>query len=152
MSDLVETTKNKSLRSPIDAYVGNRIRNCRILRGMTQEKLADNLGLTFQQIQKYEKGSNRVGASRLFEISRIFDIAVGYFFEDMPAEVTDSPVSGPRGNMLSSEGIEESIEGKDASRLSDREALELIKSYRKIDKVATRHQILALVRALQSPP
>jgi transcriptional regulator with XRE-family HTH domain len=123
MSDLVETTKNKSLRSPIDAYVGNRIRNCRILRGMTQEKLADNLGLTFQQIQKYEKGSNRVGASRLFEISRIFDIAVGYFFED-----------------------------KDASRLSDREALELIKSYRKIDKVATRHQILALVRALQSPP
>jgi hypothetical protein len=54
--------------------------------------------------------------------------------------------------MLSSDGIEESIEGKDASSLSDREALELIKSYRKINKVATRHQILALVRALQSPP
>jgi transcriptional regulator with XRE-family HTH domain len=66
---------------------------------MSQESLGQVLNLTFQQVQKYECGTNRVGASRLFEISRILDVPVSYFFDDMTDDVARSPISGPRGRM-----------------------------------------------------
>ena len=71
---------------PVDVHVGSRIRMRRTLLGMSQEKLGDALALTFQQVQKYERGANRVGASRLFEISQILDVPVSFFFEEMSAE------------------------------------------------------------------
>ena len=71
---------------PVDIHVGSRVRMRRTLLGMSQEKLGDALALTFQQVQKYERGANRVGASRLFEISRILDVPVSFFFEEMAAE------------------------------------------------------------------
>jgi transcriptional regulator with XRE-family HTH domain len=85
--------------SPIDLHVGSRIRSRRQLCGMSQESLGQVLNLTFQQVQKYECGTNRVGASRLFEISRILDVPVSYFFDDMTDDVARSPISGPRGRM-----------------------------------------------------
>ncbi|KXJ56545.1 MAG: transcriptional regulator [Thalassospira sp. Nap_22] len=73
--------------NPIDVHVGSRVRLRRTLLGMSQEKLGDALGLTFQQIQKYERGANRVGASRLYDISRALEVPVSFFFDDMPAEI-----------------------------------------------------------------
>src|SRR5512144_1355925 len=69
--------------NPVDIHVGSRVRLRRTLLGLSQEKLGEAVGLTFQQIQKYERGANRIGASRLFEFSRILDVPVSFFFEDM---------------------------------------------------------------------
>lgn len=69
--------------NPIDVHVGSRVRLRRLLVGMSQEKLGEQLGLTFQQVQKYEKGTNRIGASRLYEVSRILNVPVQYFYEEM---------------------------------------------------------------------
>ena len=70
--------------NPVDVHVGGRVRLRRMLLGMSQEKLGEHLGLTFQQVQKYEKGANRIGASRLFELARILGVNVQFFFEDLP--------------------------------------------------------------------
>src|SRR5580704_14977680 len=69
---------------PTDKHVGNRVRMRRLMLGMSQEKLADQLGLTFQQVQKYEKGTNRISASRLQEISHVLEVPVPFFFEGAP--------------------------------------------------------------------
>src|ERR1700761_6201472 len=83
----------KKQASPIDVQVGNRVRLRRMLIGMSQEKLGEMLGLTFQQIQKYEKGVNRIGAGRLFEVSRILDVPIDYFYEGAP-EHAAPPAAG----------------------------------------------------------
>src|SRR5271157_4494031 len=85
--------------SPIDVHVGSRIRLRRTLLGMSQERLGEALGLTFQQVQKYERGVNRVGASRLFDLSRVLDVPISFFFDDMPEGMSEGPISGPRGRM-----------------------------------------------------
>src|SRR5215469_7120842 len=74
--------------SPIDVHVGSRVRLRRRLLAMSQEQLGDALGLTFQQVQKYERGMNRVGASRLFDLSRVLDVPISFFFDDMPETVS----------------------------------------------------------------
>src|SRR5471032_790567 len=71
--------------NPVDKYVGSRVRMRRMMLGMSQEKLGNSLGLTFQQVQKYEKGTNRIGASRLQQISQILQVPVSFFFEGAPA-------------------------------------------------------------------
>src|SRR6201993_2349394 len=84
---------SKGFPNPIDVHVGQRVRQRRTLLGMSQEKLAEAIGLTFQQVQKYERGANRVGSSRLFDLSRVLDVAVSYFFEDMAPGVQDKTPS-----------------------------------------------------------
>jgi transcriptional regulator with XRE-family HTH domain len=74
----------KKAPNPIDKHVGSRVRMRRMMLGMSQEKLGDALGLTFQQVQKYEKGTNRIGASRLQQISNILQVPVAFFFEGAP--------------------------------------------------------------------
>lgn len=81
------TQKSLSSSHPIDVHVGGRIKVLRKLRKLSQTKLGDQIGLTFQQIQKYEHGANRVGASRLHELSQVLDVPVSYFFDDMPEEL-----------------------------------------------------------------
>src|SRR4051794_36261191 len=76
---------SKGFPNPIDVHVGNRIRLRRTLLGMSQERLAEQIGLTFQQVQKYERGTNRVSSSRLFDLSRVLDVPIRYFFEEMSA-------------------------------------------------------------------
>ena len=104
--------KKTSAKSPnsTDAYVGSRVRMRRKVLGMSQEKLGEQLGITFQQVQKYEKGANRIGASRLQTISQVLDMPISYFFPQ------ETPVAGGMGEnaqsdyvsdfMMSSEGIE----------------------------------------------
>src|ERR1700681_831166 len=86
-------------RNPVDVHVGSRVPLRRTLLGMSQEKLGDAIGLTFQQVQKYERGANRIGASRLFDLSRVLDVPVSFFFEDMvpvaPAEARGGPAEAP---------------------------------------------------------
>ena len=81
----------KKAPNPIDKHVGSRVRMRRMMLAMSQEKLGDALGLTFQQVQKYEKGTNRIGASRLQQISQILQVPVSFFFEGAP-----TVHSGPR--------------------------------------------------------
>ncbi len=73
--------------NPVDVHVGARVRLRRTLLGMSQEKLGEAIALTFQQVQKYERGANRIGSSRLFDLSRVLDVPIEYFFGDMPAAV-----------------------------------------------------------------
>src|SRR5512145_1807794 len=79
--------------NPIDVHVGSRVRLRRTLLGMSQEKLGEAIGLTFQQVQKYERGANRIGSSRLFDLARVLDVPVSYFFEDMAPGVQDKTPS-----------------------------------------------------------
>ncbi len=85
----------KKVPNPIDRHVGSRVRMRRMMLGMSQEKLGDALGLTFQQVQKYEKGANRIGASRLQQISQILQVPVSFFFEGVPSPRTDQRLEGP---------------------------------------------------------
>ena len=105
----------KKIPNPIDLHVGGRVRMRRMIVGMSQERLGEALGLTFQQVQKYEKGSNRIGASRLQQISHILEVPVEFFFEGLPtagesafsAGLNEAPSSGYVSNFLtSSEGVQ----------------------------------------------
>ncbi len=80
--------RGTGIPNPIDVHVGARLRVRRTLLGMSQTKLGDAIGVTFQQVQKYENGANRISASRLFDLSRVLDVPIEYFFGDMPADVT----------------------------------------------------------------
>ncbi len=81
---------------PVDVHVGARVRQRRTLLGMNQTKLGQAIGLTFQQVQKYERGTNRISASRLFELSQVLDVPIQYFFDDMPPEVAAASPGGRR--------------------------------------------------------
>src|SRR5215210_2579342 len=90
-----ETAVHKKSPSPVDQHVGRRIRMRRTMIGLSQEKLGAALGLTFQQVQKYEKGTNRVGASRLLDIAGVLGVGVEYFYEGLPQVTADAPYHGP---------------------------------------------------------
>src|SRR5215212_6043069 len=118
--------------SPIDVHVGSRIRLRRTLLGMSQEKLGDALGLTFQQVQKYERGVNRIGASRLFDLSRVLDVPIGFFFDDMPDTL------GGQGQARRSFGFADHQDGFDDETLHRRETLELVRAYYRINDPSVR--------------
>ena len=85
----------KKVPNPIDRHVGSRVRMQRMLAGVSQEKLGDALGLTFQQVQKYEKGSNRISASRLQQIAKMLDVPVSFFFDGAPTGDMPEPAASP---------------------------------------------------------
>jgi transcriptional regulator with XRE-family HTH domain len=125
---------------PIDKYVGSRIRMRRIMLGMSQEKLGDALGLTFQQIQKYEKGINRIGASRLFDLAQVLGVSVQFFYEEAPAA---------EPQQLMPEGFaERPAEGSIVEFLRSRDGLELNKAFVRISDAKARRAIVDLVRSL----
>jgi transcriptional regulator with XRE-family HTH domain len=126
--------------NPVDAHVGSRIRMRRLLLGMSQEKLGESLGITFQQVQKYEKGTNRVGASRLQAISDTLAVAPSFFFEGM--EGAPSATSGSESAAGDIGGIN--------SFISSKEGLDLNRAFVKIDDPKLRKKIVAMVRALAS--
>lgn len=132
-------------QSPIDAHVGARIRMRRTLLGMSQERLGEALGLTFQQVQKYERGTNRVGASRLFDLSRILDVPISYFFDDMPEHVGGSRVaqSGGFGFAEAQEGF-----GGADEALGRRETLELVRAYYRISDPSVRKRVFELIKSM----
>ena len=125
----------RKLPNPIDVHVGSRVRMRRMLVGMSQEKLGDQLGLTFQQIQKYEKGANRIGASRLYQIAQILAVPVESFYEGLQAEhATPQGFSEQPGNfsldvLSTSEGIQlNSAFFSIADRQVRKRVLELVKT------------------------
>src|ERR1700710_3152483 len=131
-------SERESRPSPIDVHVGSRIRLRRTMLGMSQEKLGESLGITFQQIQKYEKGTNRVGASRLQNISTILNVPVSFFFEDAPGEQSISP------NGMA----EASSSNYVVDFLSSSEGLQLNRAFVKISDSKVRRKVVELVKAL----
>jgi transcriptional regulator with XRE-family HTH domain len=132
--------------NPIDIHVGKRLRLRRTLLGMSQEKLGELLGLTFQQVQKYERGANRIGSSRLFELGQILNVPVSFFFDDLP-EATLGALSGYSGPGLAEEGA--TFEhADDALSLDKRETLELVRAYYRIGDPAVRKRLFELAKAL----
>ena len=111
--------------NPVDVHVGGRVRQRRLLLGMTQSNLAEVLGLTFQQVQKYERGANRIGASRLFHLSEILDVSIEYFFDDMPADVAAKSPAKWRGSVKNP--VSDEIDP-----MAKRETLELVRAYYRI--------------------
>jgi transcriptional regulator with XRE-family HTH domain len=134
--------------SPIDTHVGARIRLRRTLLGMSQERLGEALGLTFQQVQKYERGVNRVGASRLFDLSRVLDVPISFFFDDMSDASAQSgaPASGLSGRR--SLGFADQQDGFGDEMLHRRETLELVRAYYRILDPNQRKTVFALIKSM----
>ncbi len=129
--------KNKTPH-PIDIHVGARVKLRRTLLGMSQDKLGEALGLTFQQVQKYEKGVNRIGASRIFEISRILDVPIQYLFDDFSGEKAEAMGFAERG-----EGDVSFME-----MLNTPDGVQLCRYYADIQDPKVRKGVLDLVKAI----
>ena len=138
-------TEKEARPSPIDVHVGSRIRLRRTLLGMSQERLGEALGLTFQQVQKYERGVNRVGASRLFDLSRVLDVPISFFFDDMPDSLANS--LGPPLTRRPT-GFTETPDGFGDDTLSRRETLELVRAYYRITDPAVRKRVFDLIKSM----
>lgn len=121
--------RGSGVPDPVDVHVGGRIRTRRLLVGMNQETLANKLGLTFQQVQKYEGGANRVSASRLAQIAEILEVSISHFFADLPA--ADAPPESSRDE-----------------RMQRPETLELIRLYYAIADQRVRAQFLDMVKSV----
>ena len=126
--------------NPIDVHVGSRVRLQRMLLGVSQERLGERLGLTFQQIQKYEKGVNRIGASRLFDLAQVLGVPIQFFYDDAPAGQSHTLTSGGMA--------ERSADGYIFDFLNTREGLELNRAFARISDPKSRRAILDLVRKL----
>src|SRR5215213_8409991 len=124
--------------NPIDVRVGARLRLRRNMLGLSQEKLGEMIGLTFQQVQKYERGANRIGASRLHELSRVLDVPISFFFDD-----TD-PVRAPAMGGFA----ELPPEAFESDPLRREETIELVRAYFSIADAAVRRRLLDLAKAL----
>ena len=130
----------------VDVHVGTRLRQRRTLLGMSQTKLGTAVGLTFQQIQKYERGTNRMGSSRLFEFSKVLDVPVSHFFDEMPANaLARRPMPG-RGRKGFGEAGTPLEQEKDP--LIKRETLELVRAYYKIRSAGVREGVAKMIKAI----
>lgn len=137
--EIATKTITKKIPNPIDRHVGSRVRMRRVLVGMSQEKLGEALALTFQQVQKYEKGTNRIGASRLQQISRILGVPVEYFFEGAP-QVQDR---------LASNGFQDTGDTSYvADFLATNEGVQLNKAFVRIKDPKLRRKVVELVSAM----
>lgn len=126
--------------NPIDIHVGTRLRLRRTLLGLSQEKLGEAVGITFQQLQKYERGANRISASRLFNLSQVLGVPVSFFFDDMP------PADAPS---LDSSAVDTApSETDEVDSMARRETLELVRAYYRIDDSGVRRRTFELVKAL----
>jgi transcriptional regulator with XRE-family HTH domain len=137
--------RNARRPDPMDIHVGSRVRLRRILLGMSQGKLGERLGLTFQQIQKYEKGVNRIGASRLFDMSRVLGVPVQYFYDDAPfgADQAAMPAHG---------FAERPTDTYITEFMNSREGIELSRAFSRITDPKVRRSVIELVRAMSGEP
>ncbi len=126
---------------PIDVHVGARVRQRRTLLGMNQTVLGKALGVSFQQVQKYENGTNRISASRLFDLTRVLDVSIEYFFEDIPAAVAASSPAGGSNKAKEPPSYE-------PTPMVKRETLELVRAYYKIEGADLRKRLREMAKAL----
>ena len=134
-------TKKQTSREgphPIDIHVGSRVYLRRNLLGLSQGTLGKDIGVSFQQVQKYERGVNRIGASRLFILSRVLDVPVSFFFEDMPSDAATA-----RRVKVFSERMAGEL---DHGLLSKREAVELIRAYCGVTDLRLRKRLLGIMK------
>jgi transcriptional regulator with XRE-family HTH domain len=136
--------RKKQGANPIDAHVGARIRLRRTLLGMSQQKLGEAIGLTFQQVQKYERGANRISASRLFYLTRVLDVPLSFFFDDMPSHVAAAPVDEDGAAVIG----EHSGSAYEPDPMVKRETLELVRAYYTISDLSVRRSLIDLAKAL----
>lgn len=129
--------------NPVDIHVGARVRLRRTLLGLSQEKLGEAIGLTFQQVQKYERGANRIGSSRLYDLSRVLEVPVGFFFEDMPSTVANGSPAQQRGV-----AEEKAVYEPEPDPMARRETLELVRAYYKIRDPRVRKRLFEMTKAL----
>ena len=141
--EMPERAEREHRPSPIDVHVGSRVRLRRTLLGMSQEKLGEALGLTFQQVQKYERGVNRIGASRLFDLARVLDVPIGFFFDDMPDALGGTPGATRRPI-----GFADAQDGFEDDTLHRRETLELVRAYYRITDASVRKRVFELIKSL----
>lgn len=128
--------------NPIDIHVGARLRQRRTLLGMSQGKLGDTVGLTFQQIQKYERGANRIGASRLYDLSRVLDVSIAYFFEEMPHEISNDRYEDV------SQSLSSNVSAFEVDDMTRRETLELVRNYYRVSNPTVRRRLFELAKVL----
>ena len=121
----------------VDRYVGSRVRARRLILGMSQQALAAELGITFQQLQKNEKGTNRIASSRLYQLSNALGVPIQWFFDEMPASIS---------NVGGAEPI--AVRGEGADPMARSETLKLVKAYYDIKDKAVRRQVASLARSL----
>lgn len=131
--------KTKGGPSEVDVHVGGRMRQRRNYLNMSQERLADALGLTFQQVQKYERGTNRIGASRLFDLSRILDVPISFFFEGLSRSGLEGKAAG---------FAEQGQEPYEDDPMTRKETIELVRAYYKIMDPKLRRRFLNLVKSM----
>lgn len=134
--------KTKGTPDPVDVHVGQRLRVRRSLLGLSQEKLAESIGLTFQQIQKYERGMNRISAGRLYQFSKILDVPVTYFYDQLAgaAKAYSSATYGMADN--------EQQQFADGDLMQNKETLDLIRAYYSIDNTDIRKDIFKFVKSM----
>jgi transcriptional regulator with XRE-family HTH domain len=143
-----KTERRSENPDPVDIHVGARLRMRRNLVGLSQEQLGKSLGLTFQQIQKYERGINRMGSSRLFQMSKVLSVPVAYFFDEIPAALKTPMQSG------FAESEQEPIENIATAEHADydimrrRETLELVRAYYRILDSKQRRKVYELIRSM----
>jgi transcriptional regulator with XRE-family HTH domain len=126
--------------NPIDVHVGQRVRARRTLMGLSQTKLGQAINTTFQQVQKYERGTNRISSSRLYQIAQVLDVPIPYFFEEMPAGIAGA---GKAAGFADSEHA--AIEG---DPMAEQETLKLVRAYYRIRSPMLRQRVRDLVKAL----
>ena len=143
----IEQEEFSSQPDPIDVHVGLRVRMYRTLRGLSQEKLARRLGLTFQQVQKYERGLNRISASRLWELSRILDTPIQKFYEDVD-ESAPKPDPKKDENSLPVNDLNEEFAHLGQNPLTKRETLELVRAFYRVPNRKVAHKIVELINSL----
>lgn len=131
------TGNNADLPNPMDVHVGSRVRLRRVLLGMSQSRLGEAVGLTFQQVQKYERGANRISSSRLFDFSRVLGVPVSFFFDDAPPELGGASARPPDG-----------VDHPDPQAMMRRETLELVRAYYRLADPMVRRRVFELVKAM----
>jgi len=142
--DEVERNFRITNNNAIDMHVGKRVRLRRTLLGMSQEQLGAELNITFQQVQKYERGANRISASRLWDISQILDVPISYFFDDMSENTMRS---SPR--WVSRSDVMDAMTSQPLKDpMARRETLELVRAYYTIEKPAVRKRIAEMVKSI----
>ncbi len=127
---------------PVDVHVGSRLRSRRKMLDISQVKLGAAIELTFQQVQKYERGTNRISASRLYQLGKVLDVPVSYFFDDMPPEIAQTGQRRPFGFSESEAAVYE------VDTLAKRETLELVRAYYRIKNEKVRKRVFELAKAL----
>ena len=147
---VTEKRKTKGIADLVDKHVGKQLRNRRTLLGFSQEKLAEAVGVTFQQVQKYERGANRVSASRLFSFSKILEVSIDYFYEGLDnANLSSKAIRGMADN--DQEGFD-SGSGKSKklpeNLMNEKETIDLVRTYYSVKNPKTRKDILKFVKSM----